>query len=81
MKDIFRASQALRDYDSKKNIRENERFRQNNRRMFISKSQTKNCIILFEEVEFDGTELYNRRQKNARYSLSVTELKSLHSKN
>ena len=37
----------------KKNIRESERFRQSNKRMFISKSQTKNCIILFEKVELD----------------------------
>ena len=64
-----------------KNIRESERFKQNNKRMFMSKSQTKSCIILFEKVELGGTELYSRRQKDARYNLSVTKLKSLRSKN
>ena len=34
-----------------KNIRENKRFRQSNKRMFMSRLQTKSCIILFEEVE------------------------------
>ena len=65
----------------KRNIRKNERFRQNNKRMFILKFQTKSCIILFEEVELGETELYNRKQKNARYNLSVIELKNLRSKN
>ena len=42
-----------------KNICENERFRQSNKRMFMSKLQMKSCIILFEKVESGGTELYN----------------------
>ena len=65
----------------RKNIRENERFRQSNKRMFMSKPQTKSYIILFEKVKSDGTKLHNRRQENAHYSLSVTELKNLRSKN
>ena len=61
----------------KRNIRENKRFRQSNKRMFISRLQTKSRIILFKEVEFDRTELYNRRQRDARHSFSVIKLKSL----
>ena len=49
--------------------------------MFILKFQTKSCIILFEKVESDEIELYNRRQKNAHYNLNVTELKNLRLKN
>ena len=64
-----------------KNIRENERFKQSNKRMFISKPQTKSCIILFEKVKFDRTELHNQKQENTHYNLSVIELKSLRSKN
>ena len=49
--------------------------------MLMSRSQTKSCIILFEKVKSDSTELYNQKQKVARHNLSVTELKNLCSKN
>ena len=62
MKNMFRALQALRNYDSKeKNIREDKRFRQNNKRMLMSRFQTKSYIILFRKVELDWTKLYNRK--------------------
>ena len=49
--------------------------------MFIPRPQTKSRIILFEEVELDRAELHNREQRNAHYNLSVTEMKSLYSRN
>ena len=64
-----------------RNFCESERFKQSNRRMLMSRLQTKSRIILFKKVELGGTELYNRRQRNARHNFSVTELKSLCSKN